>query len=100
MTLDDLLEEVESAESEIEEFKPLKKGVKVVDATVLPEEEFDDEDIEEQYLQSLALLEDCLCVLEEIIDPTQSVITQAIMNRAEAAALEARGWLMLHGDVK
>ncbi len=102
MTLDDLYEEME-----LEEAPPIninkdagtdccvvakKASKKVLDS----EFEDDDDDPEEQLLSTLALLEDCLCVLEEIIDPTIDTLGQKLLSRAEDAALQARAWLAQH----
>lgn len=105
MTLDDLYEEMDFAESIPDLNKDAGTPCCVtVKGAVLPndetdfdfDDEDDDDDPEEQLLQSLALLEDCLCVLEEIIDPTQRTITQKVLGRAEDAALQARAWLFKH----
>jgi len=99
MTLDDLYEELE-----IQDYIPNLNDdaatpccVTIKKDVVLPgEDEFDENDPEEDLLTTLTLLEDCLCVLEEIIDPTSDTITQRQLNDAEEKALQARAWLNQH----
>lgn len=89
MTLDDALEEVE-----------LSDEVEVLTGEILPkDEEFEEEDFEEGLLNALSLLDDCVDIMEEVIDPNSPKVTYIMLKRMERVALEVRGFLQSYEKV-